>query len=440
MVARIFEKKDLSAKGLIQMVRQIFEKIKTPPKKTNKKLSISTADSLMSALAMFGLKFPALLQFDKKKNEKKIKHNLANLYNIKNVPSDTYMRELLDEVEPKKLRRAFSGMFTMLQRGKVLESYKYLDDHYLLLVDGTGTFSSEEIHCENCCEKHHKDGRITYHHQMLAGVIAHPDHREVFPLCPEPISKQDGNTKNDCERNAGFRFLDDFRREHPHLKTIIISDALSSNGPFIRKLKELNLRFILAVKPDGNKTLFEWIKGLDLEKYEFVDTDGTTYQMQWINNIPLNDRSHDVAVNYFECKVILKNGEEKHFSWVTDILIKKENVFLLVRAGRSRWKVENETFNTLKNQGYQYEHNFGHGKKHLCHVFALLMFLAFLIDQVQQHCCGLFQAALKKAESKVVLWTDMKALFTSYFIHSWEDLFNSIAYGYKDHDLSPNSS
>jgi len=67
-----------------------------------------------------------------------------------------------------------------------------MDGHYLLPIDGTGIFYSEKIHCKQCCEKHHKDGRITYYHQMLAAVLVHPDQKEVFPLCPEPILKQDG--------------------------------------------------------------------------------------------------------------------------------------------------------------------------------------------------------------------------------------------------------
>ena len=65
-----------------------------------------------------------------------------------------------------------------------------------------------------------------------------------------------------------------------------------------------------------------------------------------------------------------------------------------MRGGRARWKIENETFNTLKNQGYHFEHNYGHGKKNLPVVLAMVMLLAFfLVDQAQQRCCPLFQAA-----------------------------------------------
>jgi hypothetical protein len=440
MGARAVEKKILSAKGLLDVVKRCFNRIL--PNKTDRrgrKSEISLSDCLMSALAMFGLKFPSLLQFDQQKDEEIIKHNLRNLYQVECAPSDSYMRDRLDQIDPKELRDSFSEVFSALQRGKVLESYVYLDGCYLLLVDGTGSYSSHCIGCESCCQKHSKDGTVTYYHQMLAGVIAHPDHKEVFPLCPEPISKRDGTEKNDCERNSAFRFFDDFRREHPHLKVITVSDALSSNGPYILKLQSLGMRYILGVKPGGNKSLFEYLNGIDLEKAVF-EKDGAKYTVRWINGIPLNDTHPDILVNFFECTIIEKNGDIKKFSWITDLVITKQNVFSLIRAGRARWKVENETFNTLKNQGYQYERNFGHGKQHLCHVFALLMFLAFLIDQVQQSACGLFQAALAKTKSKTSLWFTMKALFTGYYILNWQDLYESIAYGFKGGILTPDTS
>lgn len=102
-----------------------------------------------------------------------------------------------------------------------------------------------------------------------------------------------------------------------------------------------------------------------------------------------------------------------------------------MRAGRARWKIENETFNTLKNQGYHFEHNFGHGYQHLSTVFAYLMMLAFLIDQIQQRCCPLFQQALEKAGRKKYFWERLRALFMSYLLPDWERLYQVLAYGIK---------
>ena len=124
------------------------------------------------------------------------------LYGVARVPSDTRMRERLDEVDPQSLRSCYRRLFAALQRGKGLEGFACLNGHYLLSVDGTGHHSSKKVHCGNCCEKHHRDGTTTYYHMMLGAVLVHPEEREVFPLAPEPIAKSDGSKKNDCEAQA----------------------------------------------------------------------------------------------------------------------------------------------------------------------------------------------------------------------------------------------
>ena len=102
-----------------------------------------------------------------------------------------------------------------------------------------------------------------------------------------------------------------------------------------------------------------------------------------------------------------------------------------MRGGRARWKTENETFNTLKNQGYHFEHNFGHGEKYLSVIFANLMMLAFLVDQLQQAACQLFQAALTKVGSKIRLWEKMRAYFLAIDFDNIEMLYKAIIYGYR---------
>jgi hypothetical protein len=127
------------------------------------------------------------------------------------------MRERLDELDPQFIRPAFKKIFAKLQRGKCLEEFEFLNGHYLLSLDGTGEFSSSNICCPQCCKKEHKDGSVTYYHQMLGACIVHPDRSNVIPLCPEPIQNTDGAAKNDCERNASKRFIEHLKREHPHL-------------------------------------------------------------------------------------------------------------------------------------------------------------------------------------------------------------------------------
>ena len=293
------EKKQLSAKGMLSKIRSIFNKIPEPFKDTRGlKAEISLTDCFMSALAIFGLKYSSLLQFDESRGTEIVKHNLKNLYLVKNIPCDTYMRERLDKIDPKFIRPAFTSIFSLLQRGKILENYRFLGKYLLVSCDGTGMFSSHAVHCKNCCEKHHKDGRITYYHQMLGAVVVHPDQKEVFPLCPEPISKLDGSSKNDCEQNAMKRFLSDFQREHPHLKVIFIEDALSAKGPYLQKINEIGGHFIVNVNPTGNPSLFAWLKGVDLGK-KTIKTKNETMELKFYNGIALNDSS-DREVNFID--------------------------------------------------------------------------------------------------------------------------------------------
>lgn len=98
-----------------------------------------------------------------------------------------------------------------------------------------------------------------------------------------------------------------------------------------------------------------------------------------------------------------------------------------MRAGRARWKIENETFNTLKNQGYNFEHNYGHGEQYLATVLAMLMMLAFLVDQIQERCCELFKQLRANLRTRAKLWETMRSLFKVVRFGSMSALFVQMA-------------
>jgi hypothetical protein len=220
-------------------------------------------------------------------------------------------------------------------------------------------------------------------------------HSAVRHALREPIVKKDSDTKNDCERNAAKRLLSDLRREHPHLKVLIVQDGLASNFSHLSLLDSLNMQYVIGVKQGDHAYLFDWIKNLKPMIHEQIDEKGTQHKFHTYSNVPLNDAHHDYRVNVLEYWEIKKDGRKQYFSWVTKLPLTPEKVYQIMRAGRARWKIENETFNTLKNQGYNFEHNYGHGYKNLCSVMTMLMMLAFLIDQVQQLCCKKYQKARK---------------------------------------------
>lgn len=422
-------RKHLNADALVTTMRTGFAGIRDH---RSGKVTHTLADTFMAGFAMFSLKDPSLLAFDERRN--KGPHNLMTIYGMGSIPCDTSMREILDGVDPNDLRPLFKAAFRQLQRGKILEKMVFMEGCYLLNLDGTGYFSSDSLYSDACLErKNKKTGKVTYHLQTVGAAVVHPDYKEVIVLPPETIRKQDGETKMDCERNAVRRFLVKLRQDHPHLQLIVNEDGLSSNGPHIDDLKANNLHYILGAKEGDHKFLFQYVDDavangdvmeLTVNK---KDAPHVTHCFRIVFNAPLNKLHKDKRVTFVEYwEEDSKTGKTQHFSWITDLTITEENVFQFMRGARARWKIENETFNTLKNQGYQFDHNFGLGKKHLSEVFVLLMMLAFLVDQIQQLCCPLFQAALKSFTSKRSFWEKVRSKFYEFYIESMEDLYRSL--------------
>jgi len=427
-IERFELRKHLNADALLTTMKTGFEKIKDHRPGN---VQHSLGDTLMAGFAIFSLKDLSLLAFDERR--RKGPHNLMTIYGMGSIPCDTSMREILDGVDPNDLRPLFKDAFRQLQRGKVLEQMVFMQDSYLLNLDGTGYFSSSKLHSDACMEKVHANGKITYYLQAIGVAIVHPCYKEVIPLCPEILRKQDGETKMDCERNGVRRLLKKFRKDHPHLKVIINEDALSSNAPHIDDLEEYNCHYILGVKEGDHKFLFQYVdqavedgKSIELsiadEKNEAI-----THYFRILYDVPLNKSNQDRRVTFIEYwEENSKTGKIQRFSWITDLDITEDNVYLFMRGARARWKIENETFNTLKNQGYNLGHNYGLGKKHLSETFVLLMMLAFLVDQIQQLCCPLFNATWKEWKSKRSLWEKVRSKFHEFSIQTMEDLYRSL--------------
>jgi hypothetical protein len=432
-------KKHLNADSLIDLVRKAFSTIED---NRDENKSHKLDDMLMSAFAMFSLKCPSLLAF---KNKYSTGHgNLQSVYKIPEVPGDTRMREVIDEIEPPDIKAIFPKVFEHVQRGNQLLPFRFMGKYYLVSGDGTEYFSSKTICCNNCMKRNRRDGDIEYYHQFYGAAIVHPDMKQVIPLAAEPIVKQDGNNKNDCERNAAKRFMKNLKLAHPKLPIIIIEDSLSSNAPHIKEVTSKNFRYILGVKESDHKYLFNYVnenkkKGNVVE--QTLNEGNITHIFSFINNAPLNSSNQEVKVNFLEYwEVNNITGKTQHFSFVTDFTINISNVPDIMRGGRARWKIENETFNTLKNQGYRFNHNFGHGNKNLSVNFALLMMLAFLIDQVLELSCNLFQGAKQKSKQRIRLWEKVRELFNSFQFESMNQIYEAIVCGYEKPKIKINTS
>ena len=238
---------------------------------------------------------PSMLEFQRRLQNAVQQNNLQTMFNVSDIPKDNQLRDIIDNVPSEELYPIFTDFFRLLQRGNHLQSYRILNEWYLIPIDGTQYFKSEEISCPCCLTKEHRNGTVSYSHQALCAAIVHPDKRQVFPLAPEPIKNTDGSKKQDCETNAGKRILERIRNDHPKLKIIITADDLYSKGPFVEALKQQRMSFILIAKPTDHKILFQQVLNKeDMDQaniIEWEDKEGRFHKYEWINHLRFKRQS-----------------------------------------------------------------------------------------------------------------------------------------------------
>jgi hypothetical protein len=439
-------KKHLSFTSLRKALSTCFNKI--PENRQASKVDYSIHDALMSGFACMHFQDPSLLQFQKRLEKKHHKSNLQTLFNIQKIPESTQLRDITDRVNGKYFNYFFDEYFHRLQRGKHLLHFQLFPGLYYIPMDGTEYFSSRSISCKKClktkskmkkkgileevqeeiCHSDEDETGMRYSHKAVQIAIVHPDMRQVIPLMPEEIHNTDGCTKQDCEMNAAKRLIPKLRKSHPQLGMIMGGDDLYSRQPIIKDILAARMHYIFVAKPDSHKYLFKWLNAYPkLNELEIVDTKkDIRHVYKWMNIVPLYGGKDAIEVNYFEYQMYTKNKKGKEVigyqnSWVTDLEVTKENVQTLVKGGRCKWKIENECFNTLKNQGYCIDHSYGHGEK-LSFNFYLLTLIAFAFHQVFELTEKLYQTCRIALGSKKNLWEHIRAYLKLFVFETWEAL------------------
>lgn len=438
-------KKHLNFTTLRRTVSEVFNNINDW--RQNGKVTVSIHDAMLSGFACMYFQDPSLLQFQQRMQEAQHQNNLRTFFDVQHIPKETQMREIIDNIDSEHFRPIFRELYQKLQRGNYLEQFQIFPNMYYFPMDGSQFYSSHEISCDQCLVKEFQNGSKVYSHQILQGGIMHPDRSEVILFMPEQTINTDGTTKQDCEMNAAKRFIKKLYQGFPKLDMLIGGDALFSKQPIIEDILGCNMHYLFAAKPDDHTYMMQWLEDEPIMHIEFFDKKGLRHFYEWANCIPLNGSKDPVAVNFLRCTITgkrtKKSKEEVLFknSWITDISINKDNIETLVKAGRCRWKNENECFNVMKNQGYCMEHSYGHGKKHLAFNFYLLTLLAFYFHQIFELTDTLYQASRKKFGSKTHLWETLRSYIKIIVFDTWEALLefalNPTVYQLLAKDSSP---
>lgn len=424
----------LSFNGFVSKIHQVFDQL-PDARMPSPNLRYSMKDAALGAFSVFFSQSPSFLSHQQAMQESHRRNNARSLFGVEQIPSDPQIRNLLDPLAPEEFYGIFSSTFEELAEQGVLQAYRFLADHLLIALDGTEYFSSAKIHCDNCSVAHHKNGKTTYSHKVLTPVVVAPGNPKVIALEPEFILPQDGAVKQDCELNAAKRWIE---RNAPlaQKKVIILGDDLFSREPFCQLLCSKGFHFILVCKPDAHQTLYEWVDSLeksnDLEAFSVQKWNGRFHE-RWryrsAQQLPLKDGEQVLKVNWVELSIThAQTGETLYKNaFITDFPLEHATVPLIVHAGRSRWKVENENNNVLKTKGYHLEHNYGHGKHSLSATLLTLNLLAFLAHTLLEFVDHTYQAVRKKLSARKTFFQDFKALTKYLFFDNWEHLMTFMA-------------
>jgi hypothetical protein len=382
-------------------------------------------DAIKSAFAVFFFLHPSLLDFQKAMKKRKKRNNVETLFGAFKIPSDNQIRTLLDGIAPESLGEAFQGTLRTAEEAGAIKPYRVLDGGVLLALDGLWYYSSQEIHCEHCLSRSHGE-ETTYYHSAVAGAIVRPGSNQVLPVMGEPIRNGDGREKQDCEHEAGKRWLLAHGDEYRWLKATLLGDDLFSDQPFCEAVLAQKMSFLFTCKAESHPWLSETVEQSFLEAHEARKWTGQYKQIsryRWINGVPLRDSKDALKVNYLHLEIWNeKTGKATYTSsWVTDKEITAENVELLASCARARWKIENEHNNVLKNRGCNLEHNFGHGKEHASEIFLLLNLLAFQFHTILELCDEDYRKARASFGRRDSFFHHMQAALRYALHESWRD-------------------
>ena len=271
----------------------------------NTKYALS--DAVNSAMSMFFMQAQSFLAYNQAMSRKKQgKQNLQNLFAVKDIPSDNQIRNLLDPLSPTEFVSQYEWLWKQLARLGGLQGYRTSLKTRLIALDGMVYHSSTTITCPNCLTRQDRNGQTHYYHSTLLPLMVQPEQEHVLPCFPEMITPQDGSEKQDCERKAGKRWLENWAHLFKPYSITYLGDDLFCNQPFCQKVITHKQFFTFVCKPDSHVELYRWLAALSLEEHSerrWNGQHGEIWHWRWVNQVPLRAGDDALLVNWCDLEI-----------------------------------------------------------------------------------------------------------------------------------------
>lgn len=289
---------------------------------------------------------------------------VRNLYRFMDSDSQKYLphgvtiNEFLERLEPSELEEIQSDIVYKMIRRKTFDDAKILGK-WLVLVDGSeldeGNTKKNENYLTRCYNKGKENEFVKYHRSILEAKIYFGNNL-VCSIATEPIENSaeynkkklsEEEIKQDCESKAFIRLASKIKKHFPRLPICIVADGLYVSEKVLNICKANKWDYIIRYK-EGCAPSIE-------QEYEAIPEKNKAGDAEYINEVIFRDLNVNV-LKYKETKIKKGKTVTTEFAWITSIEITNKNAQKLVRAGRSRWKIENQGFNRQKHWQGNIEH------------------------------------------------------------------------------------
>jgi hypothetical protein len=345
---------------------------------------------LCLTLLMFACRIPSRRQLDRISDDALFRDNLCRFSGEQNdtVMTSGQMVNVLKVLEADEVAGLQPEMVRQLIAAKRLGS-GYVLGHLALGTDATGIFASSRPHCDKCLTQNHRDGSITYMHNVLEAKVLCANGMAISVMS-EPVENGANRKyeKQDCETKAFKRLLPRIKEEFPRQPMVHLLDSLYANGPALTAITQVKHEFICNFKNGSIPTLYDdacALMGLEpgnVLRQQTVLPGAKGRQvhqkLRWVNGIEYQGLTMAfVLCEENDCQ----SGERKCFAWLTSFEVNKDNVREIARGGRMRWKIENEGFNEQKT-GYDMEHFCDCNDSNAMRILYLLLQIAHMLMQL----------------------------------------------------------
>ena len=294
-------------------------------------------------------------------NDEKVVKNLYGFMGIgakDYLPHGVTVNEFLERLDPGELEEIQSDIVYRMVRRKSFDGAK-IEGKWLVLVDGSELdegYKKRNANYLSRCYNRGKENEFTKYHRSVLEAKIYFGNGLVCSMATEFIENSgeynekkvsEEEAKQDCEQKAFVRLAEKIKKRFPRLPICIVADGLYVSEKVLQTCEGNNWEYIIRYKEGCAPTIEE--------EYEAIPEKEREGNAEYVNGVIFKDREVNV-LKYRETKVKKGEAVTTEFAWITSFEIRRGNAEKLARAGRSRWKIENQGFNRQKRWQGDIEH------------------------------------------------------------------------------------